>query len=129
MTAKLTAPARVLVVAANHETVGELQDYLSTAGVIVGATSVLPIARALPPRLSAVVMFPDDYDEKAVTENLGALRTARPRLLVLLVTSAPQRLGPAAGPSGAATIPLILPKPAFGWSILDAIRAHTTEVK
>jgi chromate transporter len=52
------------------------------------------------------------------------LRASRPRLLVVLVTGAPQRFAAVLEPDGRSVPPIVLPKPAFGWSILDAIRAH-----
>lgn len=117
-------PLHVAVVADNPETVGDLHEYLTDAGIAVDPTRALRAAADLAASVSAVVMFPDDYEETAVMANIAALRSARPRLLILLVTSAPQRLGSAAGPDGETTQPLLLPKPAFGWSILEVVRAH-----
>jgi hypothetical protein len=73
---------------------------------------------------SVVVIFPDEFDENVVVENVASLRAAHPRLLILLITGASLRYHSALVPEGRSVPPLVLPKPAFGWSILDAIRAQ-----
>jgi hypothetical protein len=75
-----------------------------------------------------MVLFPDDFGPSDVEARLLALRRARPKLLIVVVTRAPQNLGAALVPDGRSVLPLVLPKPAFGWTILDAIRARTNVV-
>ena len=122
--AKMPPRLFVTVVADNPETVGGLHEYLSEAGIVVDPSRALRGADAIPASVSAVVVFPDDYDGMQVVANVTSLRTARPRVLIVLVTSSPQRIELALALDGRTTPPLVLPKPAFGWSILDVIRAH-----
>jgi hypothetical protein len=114
----------VAVVADNPETLDGLHGYLSGAGVSSHATRVLGRSASFPADLSAIVIFPDELDAADVVARVAELRRARPRLLVVLVTSAPQRFFVAVQPDGRSLLPIVLPKPAFGWSILDAVRAH-----
>lgn len=124
MKGALAKPVHVTVVADNPATVGDLHAYLEGAGMSVDPSRSLPDSSALPPAASAVVLFPDDYERTAVAASVRALRAARPRLLLVLVTSAPHRLGSAAEPDGETATPLVIPRPAFGWTILEVIRAH-----
>lgn len=74
------------------------------------------------PALSAVVLFPDDFSAQAVNAALADLRRNRPAALPVLVTSDPRRFDGLHGDKHIA--PLVVPKPVWGWSILDAIRAR-----
>jgi len=113
----------VSIVSSNPETVNGLRAYLRSAGVPShGARALRDLALVAPAWASAIVLFPDDFPDDEVTALLDALRAARPRLLSLLVTRAPQRFRAVVGAD--ALPPVVLPKPSFGWDILDAIRAH-----
>jgi DNA-binding response OmpR family regulator len=119
----VSAVVRVVVVADNHETLDGLHKYLTEAGA---ASTVSRGLRgvALGPDVAALVVFPDGFDEDEVADCVRSLRKARPRLLIVLVTAAPQRFASIVAPDGRSLPPIVLPKPAFGWTILDAIRAH-----
>lgn len=119
-----TQPLSVMVVANNADTLHSLRSYFDDSGVPThGTTSIGDLSR-IAAATSAVVLFPDDFAERDVLAMIAALRGARPRVFVLLVTRQPQRFGDAIAPDGRSLPPLVLPKPSFGWSILDAIRAH-----
>jgi hypothetical protein len=113
----------VTIIAGNPETVDGLQAYLQRAGVASHTTRSLADASMVPPASTAVVLFPDDFDAAEVETRVSMLRTARPRLLIVLVTSERQRLG-AVMKAGAESAVVVFAKPAFGWSILDAIRGQ-----
>ncbi len=55
-----------------------------------------------------------------VTVAIAELRTRRPRALRVLVTSHPRRFHDLATPES----DVIVPPPAWGWKILDVVRAH-----
>lgn len=114
----------VTVVADNAETIDGLHSYLSGAGVASHAIRTLYQASAVPLAATAIVIFPDELRVADIVTSITALRAARPHLLILLVTSAPHRFRAAVAPDGRSSPPIVLPKPAFGWTILDAIRAH-----
>jgi hypothetical protein len=114
----------VRVVADNPETVDGLHSYLSEAGIASNGTRALHDANRVSSATTVVVLFPDDFRAADVVATVMSLRSARPKLLILLVTSTPQRFRSVLDPDGRSLPPIVLPKPAFGWTILDAIRAH-----
>ncbi len=112
----------VTVIGDHARTIEGLRQYLNAAGVY----SV--VMRQLPDRTTdlalgiAVIIFPDDFETQEVLATIEALQQRNPRLWLLVVTSFPRnfqvtRLMDRARP------PIIMPKPAFGWSILDELRA------
>ncbi len=112
-----------MLVAGSPETSRSLKQYLEGAGLSARiAVSLRDASRHLPAAL-AVVLFPDELEPAEVVAWVRAVRAARPMLLVIVVTMAPQALRPALEPDGRARLPLVLSKPVFGWSILDAIRS------
>lgn len=119
---------QVAVIADSRETTDGLHAYLQGAGVASHTTRSLRDASRLPPAVIAVVLFPDEFDAPDVVSRISSLRASRPQLLMVVVTSTPQRLRPALDPDGHSLLPIVLPKPAFGWTILDAIREHARSV-
>jgi hypothetical protein len=123
----------VTIVSRNPETLDGLQQYLGRAGVPSRTTAALRNLDAVAPEHATVtVIFPDEFSEEAVLATVGQLRRTRSRLLTLLVTRAPRRLLSSIcrdDDDERLPMPTILPKPLFGWQILDAIRAHLTETQ
>ncbi|HVW27405.1 MAG TPA: hypothetical protein VHC69_18705 [Polyangiaceae bacterium] len=121
----LTPIARlhVAIVSKNPETLGALAEYLQGAGATTRGTHQIDGAAKVSAGASAVVVFPDDFTWSAVLPALRACSRTHPDILILIVTSAPQRFEALVWPE-ASTTPLTVPKPAWGWTILDAIRAH-----
>jgi DNA-binding NtrC family response regulator len=113
----------VLIVSENPETRDGLDGYLRRAGVVSASTRLLDdAAGVVAARGVVVVLFPDDFTKLHVTALLVKLGSLRPRPLVVLVTrDAKQFL---ARESYGGVPLLVLPKPAWGWTILDAISAH-----
>ena len=112
------------IVSANPETLDGFEAYLRRAGFSTNGTrSVDAAPEVTPAACSAIIVFPDDFSEDAVLGALDVLRERRPSTLPVLVTREPKRFErvawPARGP-----VPVVVPKPVWGWSILDAIRAH-----
>lgn len=116
----------VIVVADNPETIDGLHDYLSQAGVAVRSSRSLPTAHMLRPRADALVFFPDEFRVDDVIAKLTELRAAHPRLPILIVTGCGPHFTRALEPDGRSLPPIVLPKPAFGWTIMDAVRAQTS---
>jgi hypothetical protein len=120
-------PSYVAVVADNQQTLDNLHSYFERVGIASSGSRELGNAARLPSSVAALVLFPDDFERRAVEAFILALRSSRPKLLILLVTSTPQHLGTAVEPDGRSVPPLVLPRPAFGWTILDAIRARAPD--
>jgi hypothetical protein len=111
---------RALVVGTNAATRAALLTYLRDAGIDADAPGGRGFARASR-TADAVVVFPDELEPAAVRAALDAARDARPEILILVVTASPRRF------AGAARGARVLPKPVFGWTLVDAIRAHVAE--
>lgn len=114
----------VTIIAESRDTIDGLRAYLSGAGVSSHTAQHFGDVGVLPPAVQAVIVFPDELDPDAVAAGLAALRATHPHVLVVVVTGAPQRLRAVLAPDELSSPPVVLPKPVFGWTILDAIRAH-----
>jgi hypothetical protein len=119
-------PLHVTVVSDNEETLEGLRAYFDGAGVPTDARRTLRTVSSVVAATTAVVLFPDDLRQIDTVALVSRLRRARPRMLVVLVTRDAGRFEEALAPDGRSMPPLVLPKPSFGWSILDAIRAHAS---
>lgn len=109
--------AFVMVVSDNPETLDGLARYLNGVGIAVRSTRVLADVSELASQArSAVVVFPDDYPTNTVQAALAGLK--QHDVLTVLVTSDSRNFS--------ANETVVLPKPAWGWTILDAIREHVT---
>jgi hypothetical protein len=114
----------VTIVAANAKTLDGLQGYLSLAGLDARGTSHLgELDRK---HCSAVVFFPDDFSSTTVLRELMRLQREHPTVLPLLVTSEPQRYSAIPASGGKAVQPVVIPKPAWGWTILEAIQRRAS---
>jgi len=115
------APHEVTIVSANAEPLVGLQTYRSGGGVAarcardLAACSTLMSARTL-----AVILFPDAYRSDRVVAVLSRLAAEPPERLSVIVTAHPRRF------DERTSLPeiLIVPRPLWGWRLLDAIRAH-----
>ena len=122
------APASVVIVSDNPETLDGLQQYLTTAGLLCYSTRILKDPRLTSPgAATAVVVFPDDFSEAEVRELLCVLGRRRRRPVTILVTREPARLLSSFRSDAQIRAPIVFPRPAFGWVILDAIHAHAAE--
>jgi len=111
----------ITIVSKNTEPIVEA--YLRRAGVSIHRTrSIERAADTVPPSAAAVVFFADDFRALEVAAALTVLGARLPKVLVVLVTADPASF--LSLPSSDAAASLVLPKPVWGWTILDAIRAH-----
>ena len=115
----------VVIVAKNSETLEGFDQCFRAAGIPAhGARSFENIETVVPTFATTVVVFPDDFGVSEVLDGLRELRQHRPGLLQLIVTRDPRRFRAATLQDGHSLPAIVLPKPSFGWEILDAIRAH-----
>ena len=110
----------VTIIAESAETRDGLKSYLSHAGV--GARGTPRLDDIDPEPCTAVVLFPDEFSHREVVRELSRLRRDRPRLVPLLVTREPERYLELTAADAGQSSPIVIPKPAWGWTILDAIR-------
>jgi hypothetical protein len=118
-------PLLVTIVAKNAATLHGLQTYLEGAGVHVTTTSAMDrVLETTPPAAAAVIVFPDEYPHDAAVGALALLRKDRAQTMRVIVTQEPRRFDEADADPSKLAAPLILPKPAWAWTILDAVRAR-----
>ncbi|HSO39371.1 MAG TPA: hypothetical protein VLT33_42885 [Labilithrix sp.] len=119
---RTTGSQRVAIVSANPETLDGLQSYLQSAGVAARGTRRLEDCAALTaPATVAVVLFPDEFAHESVVAAVADLGARGPGILRVLVTGHPRTFD--AMIEGLRNV-LVVPRPVWGWTILDAIRAH-----
>jgi hypothetical protein len=119
------AKLHVAIVSRNPETLDGLEAYLQQAGVSTSTTRQIERSAQIGSGVSALVLFPDDFEWDGVVQALILCSSSNPRALPVIVTNAPQRFENLHWPKNT-TIPLVVPRPAWGWKILDAIRAHSS---
>lgn len=117
---KRRKPIEVMIITQNPETRDGLQAYLRAAGVNARTTQSIELD-ALPPPCEALVLFPDDYPTGDIDAVLGALGRREPPIVSIVVTRAPRRF------ESASAGHVVIPKPVWGWTILDALRHHLGE--
>jgi hypothetical protein len=118
----------VAVVAENPETVDGLADYLHRSGVPTRGSCTVDQLPDLASSAVAVVLFPDEFRTDEMLAAILRLRATQPSLLILLITRDPHRFGSAIRGDGKSIPPVVLPKPSFGWTILDALREHVIDL-
>jgi hypothetical protein len=119
-TSDAAQPCRVQVVSANLATLESLRAYLDNAGVHVHG-SRRPALDACA-QVTAIVMFPDDFAEAEVVSCLRQARAARPDLVLVTVTRNVRRFEGMTAGDGRPLRLIVLPRPAFGWTILESLR-------
>ena len=113
---------RIVLVSDNAETLDGLQTYLGRAGVTTTCARSLGSIPNAP--ASAVVVFPDDYPFDKVIDRVLSYTRLNCDVLIVLVTSQPKRYTDHLRGFALARDPLVIPRPAWGWTILDAMRGH-----
>jgi DNA-binding NtrC family response regulator len=108
----------VAVVSDNAETLDGLERYLCDAGIAARGTRRLDQAwEIVAASRSVVVLFPDDFPTIRVFAALAALKRRRPGALPVIVTKDYRRFASAEGA-------VVIPKPVWGFTILDAVRTR-----
>lgn len=120
-TQRLAPSPRTLVVCDDDDVLIRLRDYLVRAGVETQATRRLADAWGRPAD-ECIVLLPDDFNAGEVTDGLVQVlsRTSSPFLIV--VTAGPRLYEPLIESLGNRGSVVILPKPIWGWTILDLLR-------
>jgi hypothetical protein len=112
-----------VILSTNSETLDGLRSYLEGVGVAVqGTRQPSECAKLTSPATLAFVVFPDDFARETVLATIAELVALRPKALPVLVTSQPQSFQRLSDEGV-----LIVPRPAWGWTIRDAIDAHLTK--
>jgi hypothetical protein len=124
-TASSSKGLSVAIVANDPATLDGLEGYMRGAGVVTTTTQwVDRILDVTPRTCAAVILFADEYAVAGVTRALTALRRARPTVLPVIVTNAPLRFGGRPRRRSHGLDPLVIPKPPWAWTLLEAVRAR-----
>ena len=113
---------QALVVCDDEDTSIQLRDYLVQAGVGARATRQLDDAWRQDGG-GAIVLLPDDFDAGAVTAGLSRLSSRSPPPLVIVITAVPRLFEPLIDSWGSPDSVVVMPKPVWGWTILDLLRS------
>ncbi|MEY4547347.1 MAG: hypothetical protein RL685_3542 [Pseudomonadota bacterium] len=111
-----------LVVCDDDDTLIRLRDYLVRAGMQTRATRRLSDAWK-PSSGEGVVLLPDDFDTGEVTDGLSRSLAIAPLPFIIIVTAWPRLLEPLVESLGNPDSVVLMPKPVWGWTILDLLRA------
>jgi hypothetical protein len=113
----------VLVVSSNAETLDGMHAYFSQSGIASLSRRVVNPLSELASSLRAAVVFPDDFAAHEASSYLSMMRMRRPDLTIVIVTKEPPIYCAMNADDGYPLSAIVLARPAFGWTILDAIRA------
>jgi hypothetical protein len=112
-----------LVVCDDDDTLIRLRDYLVRAGMQTRATRRLSDAWKSSSG-EGIVLLPDDFDTAQVTEGLSGMLARAPSPFVIIVTAWPPLFEPLVQSIGDPDSVVLMPKPVWGWTILDLLRAR-----
>jgi hypothetical protein len=112
---------RTLVVGDDDDTLIRLRDYLVRAGVEARATRQLAEAWTRPAS-ECIVLLPDDFNAGEVTDGLVQLLSSASSPFLIVVTACPRLYEPLIESLGNRESVVIMPKPVWGWTILDLLR-------
>jgi hypothetical protein len=115
------SPPPTLVVCDDDDTLIRLRDYLVRAGVETRATRRLEDAWGRPAS-ECIVLLPDDFNTGEVTDGLVQLLSSASSPFVIVVTADPRLYEPLIETLGNRESVVIMPKPVWGWTILDLLR-------
>jgi hypothetical protein len=116
-----TPSAAVAIISINPETLDGLQAYLSAAGIQARCVRDLDECSSNAyAKARAFIVFPDDFAWEHVIAAVADVTQRRPAALPILVTAHPKRFETLTDGDRV----LVVPRPVWGWTILDAIRAH-----
>jgi hypothetical protein len=118
------ASGTVCVVSNKPDTLDGMHEYFSLTGIPSSARSTLNPLAELAREIAVLLLFPDDFPAHEAANYLSVLRTRRPDLLIVLVTREPPLYTAMTATDGRPLDAVVLPRPVFGWTILDAVRAR-----
>lgn len=115
----------VAVAAKEPDTLTSITSYLDAAGIATVAFTDLADVSLAPSDAAVFILFPDAFRWEVVVSALVSIREGHRSALPVIVTSTPRRyeeltLGERV---------LVVPRPVWGWSVLDGIRFHIAHTR
>ena len=116
------ASRHVAIFSANPETLDGLEAYLRSVGIQAkGRRRLEECSELTSASTLAIVLFPDDFPGESVLETVAALAAKCSSTLRVLVTGEPTKYERLLEGHNV----MVVPRPVWGWTILDAIRSHS----
>jgi len=113
------APPHVLIVTRNSGTSAGLRDYFDQAGIETTVSDLLDLSDDQRP-FTAVVLFPDEFPEQGASAGLRTLARKLPHASILVVTRHTARFQQLAAAIDSNRL-FVLPRPVWGWVLLDRV--------
>jgi hypothetical protein len=110
----------VSIIAKNRDTLDGLERYLSGCRVRV---EISALGDCPDDDTTAVVLFPDEFEAAELLRYVDTLHRSERSILLVLVTRDTRRVPGLAAVVGR-VVPVVLPRPTFGWRIVEAIQRH-----
>jgi hypothetical protein len=114
---------KLTLVSSDPDTLWGVHDYLARSGASLSSTSRLEQASEEASDADAIVLFADDYPHDAVVSTIAGLSSR----LVVIVTGRGSEFEPLRARRDLRTRVIVLPRPTWGWMLLDAVRVGTSD--
>ena len=112
-----------LVVCDDDGTLLRLREYLTKAGFSFRGARKLADAWRQARSCASMVLMADDFDTGEVVAGMLGMLARPPKPFVVIVTSARRQLEPIALLEQPGSV-VIIPRPAWGWTIVDLLRGR-----
>ena len=119
LVASPAASPHALIVCRNAGTSAGLRNYFDHAGIRATVTDLLDVPADRSP-FTAVVMFPDEFPEQGATVGLRMLARKLPHAWIVVVTRHTSRFQALVAIIASKRL-FVLPRPVWGWALLDRI--------
>jgi hypothetical protein len=114
----------VAILARSVETLRALGGYLEGCGLQTAPLRRLDEIGAWRAQPAAMICFPDEFLDEDFNGSMRSLRQAQPKLLLVMVTRDAASIADAVAPLRGSLVPIVMPRPSFGWAIVDVLREH-----
>ena len=114
---------KLTLVSNDPDTLWGVRDYLTRSGASLSSTSRLEHASETANDADAIVLFADDYPHDAVVNTVAGLSSR----LVVIITGHSHEFERLRARRDLRTRVIVLPRPTWGWMLLDAVRVGTSD--
>jgi hypothetical protein len=114
---------KLTLVSSDPDALWGVHDYLTRSGASLSSTSRLEHASEKASDADAIVLFADDYPQEEVVDTIARLSSR----LVVIVTGRGSEFQQLRARRDLRTRIIVLPRPTWGWMLLDAVRAGTSD--
>jgi len=113
---------KLTLVSSDPDALWGVRDYLTRSGASLSSTSRLEHASEDASDADAIVLFADDYPHEAVVSAVAGFSSR----LVVIITGRSNEFDQLRARQDLRTRVIVLPRPTWGWMLLEAVRAGTS---